>query len=139
MAGSVNDLPADWFTRASERGGEKALIAETGWNSSGLSLGTRSGCLNLLDTTEANAAAYLSRVLAAGAATNMDLVTWWSNRDVIDESLMTNCPCSFDARWCAVLEAFRGPVSDGGPDTQARSRHSVRWVSAATTELRRPH
>jgi hypothetical protein len=48
----------------------------------------------------------------------MDLVTWWSDRDLVVGDLMTNCPCTFDTTWCTVLDIFRGPASTGTADTQ---------------------
>jgi hypothetical protein len=31
---------------------------------------------------------------------------------------MTQCPCSFDATWCAVLDVFRGQPVVGQPESQ---------------------
>ena len=113
------DLPTDWFTRGSARGGERPLIAETGWNSSPMVVHPRdSACETVFQGTEQDEAAYLGRVLDAAQAGNLDLVNWWSDRDLVDARLMTDCPCTFDATWCAVLDLFRGPATDAGPDTQ---------------------
>lgn len=60
--------------------------------------------------TAADSARYLERVLTDAAALDMDLVTWWSDRDLVRTELMTDCPCDFDMSWCAVLDVFRGPV-----------------------------
>jgi hypothetical protein len=114
------DLPADWFTRAAARGGEQPVIAETGWNSSSLVLQLRDGtCYPVFSDTEADEAAYLDFVLDSAEDAGMDLVNWWSDRDLIVSELMTACPCTFDATWCEVLAYFRGPPTDGGVDTQA--------------------
>jgi hypothetical protein len=47
----------------------------------------------------------------------MDLVTWWSNRDLVVTELMAECPCDFDPTWCTIVDIFRGPAS-AGPDVQ---------------------
>ena len=61
---------------------------------------------------------YLGRVLDAAQTGGIELVNWWSDRDLVVDALMTDCPCTFDATWCAVLDIFRGPATDAGPDTQ---------------------
>jgi hypothetical protein len=113
------DLPADWFTRGASRGGERALVAETGWNSSSVVAQLRSGaCYTVFTDTEADEAAYLGRLLDSAQDAGMDLVNWWSNRDLVVADFMTDCPCTFDPTWCAVLAFARGPPTDGGTDTQ---------------------
>jgi hypothetical protein len=111
-------LPADWFTRAAARGKERPLIAETGWLSTGLTAKARDGsCQPVFDFATADAAAYLGRVLADADSSGMDLATWWSDRDLLPERLMTNCPCTFDATWCGVVDVFRGAAPPGTADT----------------------
>lgn len=121
-----SDLPADWFTRGASRGGERGLISETGWNSSKLTVQFSGGCVSVLDATEADLTAYLSKVIAAAQDGSLDLVDWWSDRDLVVAQLMTDCPCAFDASWCAALDAFRGPPSDAGVDTQAIGELSLK-------------
>ncbi|HKU42402.1 MAG TPA: hypothetical protein VJR89_29790 [Polyangiales bacterium] len=58
------------------------------------------------------------RVLADAAEQQLELVTWWSDRDVLPLEPMTDCPCDFDATWCSVLDAFRGPAVGGVPQLQ---------------------
>ena len=96
------------------------MISETGAESTPIVIDTRdNGCQTLFTATEADSNAYLARVLGDATANNFDLVNWWSDRDLVVDELMTNCPCTFDATWCAVLDAFRGPPTTSGPDTQA--------------------
>jgi hypothetical protein len=114
---SVDALPADWFARGATRGGERPLIAETGWLSTNLVARSKTGCQTVFTDDEATSAAYLTRVLADAERFDVDLLTWWSDRDLVVPELMTNCPCTFDATWCTVLDAFRGPPSDAD-DTQ---------------------
>jgi hypothetical protein len=59
-------------------------------------------------------------VLDAAQTGGIELVNWWSDRDLVVDALMTDCPCTFDSTWCAVLDIFRGPATDAGPDTQAQ-------------------
>ena len=116
---SAVDVPADWFTRGAARGGERALIAETGWLSTPLVAKTGAGaCQTVFSFTRADAAAYVDRVLADAEAAQLDLVTWWSDEDLVTAPLMTDCPCAFDATWCTVLDIFRGPPGPPGVDTQ---------------------
>jgi hypothetical protein len=113
------DLPADWFTRGAARGGEKPLIAETGWPSTGITVRAKDGtCPAYFSFDEPTSAAYLTRVLADADEKGLELVTWWSDRDLLVSKIMTNCPCDFDATWCSVLDIFRGPPTIGTFDTQ---------------------
>ena len=110
---SVSDLADDWFERAAARGGERALIAETGWLSTDLIAQNGLECNTVIHASEQDAAAYLARVLSDAERVPLELVTWWSNRDLLPAGLMTNCPCDYDATWCQVLDVFRGAA--GGP------------------------
>jgi hypothetical protein len=113
------DLPADWFVRAARRANERALIAETGWLSTPVNARTSAGaCVQVFDYSVAESASYLRRVLDAASTAGMDLVTWWSDRDLLVSEAMTNCPCTFDRNWCAVIDVFRGPLPTGPVDTQ---------------------
>jgi len=105
------DLPADWFSRGPARGGEVGLIAETGWPSTDIVVEAKDGtCQTPFAFDEAASAAYLARVLADADAHDLELVTWWSDRDLVVTKLMTDCPCTFDPTWCSVLDLFRGPA-----------------------------
>ncbi|HEY6562564.1 MAG TPA: hypothetical protein VI072_35095 [Polyangiaceae bacterium] len=113
------DLPADWFVRAARRAAERALIAETGWLSTPVIAKTSAGnCVQVFDYGTAHSASYLRRVLSDASAAGMDLVTWWSDRDLLVSQAMTSCPCTFDAGWCGVIDVFRGPAPTGLVDTQ---------------------
>ena len=112
---SLADVPDDWFERAAARGGERALIAETGWLSTDLIAQNGDQCTTVISANEAAAAAYLERVLADADRIPLELVTWWSNRDLLPAGLMTNCPCDYEPTWCQVVDVFRGAA--GGPLT----------------------
>lgn len=113
-AAKPSDLPADWFTRAASKKGETPLIAETGWNSSSLVADLNGNCDTVFTNTEDDEEAYLDFVLRSADTQNIDLVNWWSDRDLVVATFMTDCPCTFDPTWCGVLDQFRGP--DAGPD-----------------------
>ena len=112
-------IPEDWFTRGAARGKETPLVAETGWLSTPLVAKTQNGtCSQVMDQSNAHAAAYLTRVLADAERGGLDLVTWWSDRDLLLENVMTDCPCHVDATWCSVVDVFRGAAAPGSTDTQ---------------------
>ena len=113
-----SQVPADWFSRAAARGGERAIVSETGWSSSPIAAQTSGGsCMQVAPSTEAETAEYLGIVLKAAGATPMDFVDWWGDRDLVVSQLMTDCPCTFDATWCSALTAFSGSPVDGGVDS----------------------
>jgi hypothetical protein len=109
----VEDVGSDWFERAAARGGERALIAETGWLSTDLVAQNGNQCTTVIHANAQDAAAYLKRVLSDARRVPLELVTWWSNRDLLPAGLMTNCPCDYDATWCQVVDVFRNAA--GGP------------------------
>jgi hypothetical protein len=116
-------------------------------------------CQTYFSFDEASSSAYLGRVLSDAASAPLELVTWWSDRDLLVEPLMTDCPCSFDTTWCSVLDIFRGPASSGAIDTQAfgelllkvfgtmglrrydgtaKTTHYAQWQSARRLPVRAP-
>ena len=113
------DLPADWFTRAASIKGETPLIAETGWNSSSLVAQASNGtCDTIFTSTENDEEAYLDFVLRSADTQHIDLVNWWSDRDLVVATFMTDCPCTFDSTWCSVLDQFRTDAGADAGDTQ---------------------
>lgn len=108
----ASDIPADWFSRAASKKSEVELIAETGWSSTGLVAELKNAtCLTVFTNTESDEEAYLDFVLQSAESQKIDVVNWWSDRDLVVSSYMTDCPCTFDTTWCAVLDQFRGPPS----------------------------
>jgi hypothetical protein len=89
-----------------DRGGERILIAETGWNSEPIQVLQNGNCATLIQSSEAAQRDYLDRVLGVAQARRVEPVTWWSNRDVVPTLLM-GCECTFDAGWCGVLSMAR--------------------------------
>jgi len=116
---SPDDLPADWFVRAAQRRDERVVIAETGWLSTPLVAKSSTGsCAPVFAYGTAHSAGYLRRVLSDASTLGIELVTWWSDRDLVVTEFMDNCPCNIGAAWCGVLDVFRGPPPTGPVDTQ---------------------
>jgi len=126
-------LPADWFTRAASRNNEPMVIAETGWNSTPVRALSPSGCVTVLDSSETNQLAYFDRLIQEATTNGMDLVTWWSNRDVLPVEVMTDCPCTFDPAWCGVVDLFR---ATGGSDPTLQYIGEVLLKAFGTMGLR---
>jgi hypothetical protein len=133
---SPSALPADWFERGARRGNEQPIIVETGWLATPLGAKLDNGtCTRVFDYDEAASEAYLRRVLSDATRLEMELVTWWSDRDLVPIELMTNCPCDFDPTWCTVLDVFRGPAVMATPE--ARFYNEVLLKAFGTMGLRR--
>ena len=115
-------IPADWFTRPGDRGGEQTIVAETGWLGTPLVAKTTS-CVTGIESSEALQLAWFDKLMAS--ADRMDLVTWVSNRDVMPAELMTDCPCDYDATWCGFLDAFRQSVGSD-PNAQAGAEYGLK-------------
>jgi hypothetical protein len=113
-----SELPTDFFSRLRDRNPSEApvVITETGWNSDDLTVRGSSGCSTLLSASADTAAAYLDVVLARAATQRIELVTWWSARDLLPQAVMTGCapkadPPAFSAclgdAWCIATNIFR--------------------------------
>lgn len=114
---TVADILDDWFTRGGDRGGEKTLIAETGWNSTDLVVDS-DGLGHpyiVFSSTEASQGDYLDRLLSDAVTRNIDVVTWWSNPDVLPAYVMAEYQCasdpSYDPTWCPVINYWRQALS----------------------------
>lgn len=118
------DLPPDYLTRVKDlnRGEVPIAITETGWISDSISVNYQNSCVNpFLPSSTAATAAYLDFVLESARRGAFDLVTWWSSRDLIPSSVMTQCmataaPPSYSACagdvWCTEVNKARN--NDGG-------------------------
>jgi hypothetical protein len=105
----VEDIPADYLTRAAARGGERLLIAETGWLATDVVVtDERAQCRTALASSPAAQAAFFDRVLSDAIDHDIELVTWISNRDFLHPQVMTDCPCTFSQPWCDVVRFVRG-------------------------------
>jgi hypothetical protein len=113
----IDLLPADWFVRGALRGHEALLVAETGWLATNAVGTLGEQCVTAIAETPADQLAYFNRVVSSAEASHADLVTWWSNRDLVPSTFMTNCPCTFDQSWCAIIAGTR---QQAGSDPMAQ-------------------
>jgi hypothetical protein len=112
------DLPADYLTRGADRGGEQLTIAETGWLGTP-SVGDLNGqCITALDEDPQKQSDYFDLVIATATARKTELVTFFSNHDVIPADVMTSCPCTVDADWCGFIASFRQSYGGSDPTQQ---------------------
>jgi hypothetical protein len=130
----ASSLPSDWFTRAADRGGERAIIAEAGWNSDPDVATLNGTCNAAFSSDETEAATYLDLLLAAAKEHRIELVTWWSDRDMIPAKAMTECPCAFDTTWCATEQIVR---SAAGTDPLLQYLAEAQFKMWGTMGLRR--
>ena len=112
------ELPVDYFVRTRLRHPDEApiAVAETGWNSQPLKLGTPEACVVVVSSSEAVQAAYVDVLLTAARAQRLELVTWFSQRDVLPAVVMDSCyaraaaptyaACHGDV-WCLGVNIYR--------------------------------
>ena len=80
---SPSTIPGNWFTRAADEGGEQLIIAETGWLATSAA-GTLDGtCITPIVHDPVEQAAYFDLLIELANDESIELVTWWSNRDVV--------------------------------------------------------
>lgn len=109
LAGDVvAALPADYLTRVRARHPEErpVWVAETGWLSTPLVLGSPGACWPALNGSPETQAQYRAWLASQG----VELVTWWSSRDLIPHATMTACvpaTCLADDSWCQAVNVFR--------------------------------
>lgn len=109
---SPGELPADYLTRAAARGGERLIIAETGWLATDVVVTDQDArCLRAIASDPAAQAAYFDRVIDDASAAGAELVTWIANRDFLIPAVMTDCPCRFAAAWCDLVGQVRGQAT----------------------------
>jgi len=143
--GHPEAVPRDWFERAAARGNERPLIAETGWPSTPLSARMSNGaCFKVFDFAEKDSAAYLVRVLADAKRIDVELVTWWSDRDLVTSQLMTDCPCTpstVPGARCST--SFVGrlylPCPKRSSTAKCCSKPSAAWACATTPATHAQH
>jgi hypothetical protein len=87
------DLPADYFDRVRRRhvSEQPLLIAETGWNTESLSLGVTSSCMTLAPSSADTQDAYVRVLFESAERGGIELVTWWSLRDLMPADVMRTC------------------------------------------------
>jgi hypothetical protein len=88
------ELPLDYLVRVKNRhpNEKRLVITETGWNAASIAVNLGDGCLqDYLYSQEFFSYAYLNLVLYSGYLGNFDVITWWSDRDLIEEPVMNAC------------------------------------------------
>jgi len=123
--GAPDAIPADWLTRAADRGGEAALVAETGWLATPMVVLLDTTCVTGISSTEDLQRAWLEHVLDAADRAGMEFVAWASDRDLVPTTMMENCPCDFDATWCGLLDAVRASAG-ADPMDQAGAEYGLK-------------
>ena len=128
------DIPADWLTRAAAQGGEQLFFAETGWLGSDIvALAPDGLCETVLADPPEEQADYFDLLVATAKANGVEVITWFSDRDVLPPQTMTDCPCTFSQTWCNVVAYFR---SLGGSDPTLQFEEEVAIKTFGTLGIR---
>ena len=101
-------LGDDWFVRAANLRNERVVVAETGWLTTNITANLNQTCTTQVHSDPNKAQRYMELLLRRAYADELELVTWWSDRDLLPSEVMTSCPCnSPDPTWCSVVDVFR--------------------------------
>jgi hypothetical protein len=104
---TVADIPADWLSRIADEVNRPVIIAETGWNGSPIVGSLEGDCVSYGSYSEADQIAYLEWLMGQSDDLDMELVTWWSNRDLIPAQISDSCECTAeDQGWCDAVDVF---------------------------------
>jgi hypothetical protein len=119
------ELPSDYLTRVRDLNPSEPpiVITETGWNSASLAISYNSACYpNLIYSDSSFENAYSQFLIYSGYVGGFDVIAWWSDRDLIDSSVMNVCPpqatppafsdCNGDT-WCVAINNARTAPSTG--------------------------
>jgi hypothetical protein len=118
--GNPYALPLDYLTRIRDRQPTepRIVIAETGWNSDSISLyyGAFGMCVNTLYSDASFQSAYMRLLIYSAYVGNFDMITWWSDRDMVKSGILNTCfppatppfflECNGD-QWCIALNFDR--------------------------------
>lgn len=119
------ELPSDYLTRVRDLHPLEPpiVITETGWNSASIAVSYNSACYtNLIYSDPSFETAYSQFLIYSGYTGGFDLITWWSDRDLIDSSIMNSCypqatPPAFPECngeiWCNAINNARTSPSPG--------------------------
>jgi hypothetical protein len=125
MAGGVMNpyvLPADYLSRVKDRRPQekRLLITETGWNSQSIAIHYQGACVPYLTFSDPSFThAYLNYVLYYAWLNDFEMVTWWSDRDLIPANVMDTCypplpagsaACNGDL-WCLSVAQYQADYS----------------------------
>jgi hypothetical protein len=111
-------LPVDYLQRIRDRNPSepKIVITETGWISDSIALFADRCYSTFLYSTPSFESAYLNFLLQSAYTGSFDAITWWSDRDLIEGSVMGTCygnatppaypECNGDV-WCTAVNQTR--------------------------------
>ncbi len=127
LIGNPYQLPLDYYTRISDRNPNepRIVITETGWNSSSVGYYVRAfGTCTTKYSEPSFEAAFMNYMLYNGYLANMDVITWWSDRDEFPAGVVDTCyspatppdflECNGDV-WCAAISSSRAYPPPGFP------------------------
>lgn len=120
------DLPADYLVRIKLRHPEESLaIAETGWNSSSISIGDPDFCIqNFPYSQESFLRDYLQFVFASAHYGEFEIVNWFSMPDPSARNVLDTCyvratppyaECTGDP-WCMVINYMKDNTWQGSSE-----------------------
>jgi len=93
--GNPYQLPLDYFTRVRDKNPSepRIVIAETGWNSTTIRLywALFNTCSDFLYNDPSFESAFMSFLIYSAYVGNFDVITWWSDRDLIDSKVLGTC------------------------------------------------
>jgi hypothetical protein len=87
-------LPQDYLSRVKDRNPQekRMLITETGWNSQSIAVHYLGHCVPTVTLSDPSFTyVYLVYVLYYAWLNNFEVVTWWSDRDLIPATAMNTC------------------------------------------------
>ncbi len=105
------DVPDDWFDRIAERVDEPLLIGETGWNAEPIVARLGADCVEAVSTDALEQAEWFDWLVTQAERHDMELLTWWSGRDLLPSTVPSGCPCN-DVDWCPLIDLFRQAGGD---------------------------
>lgn len=117
-------LPVDYLRRIRDRNPSepKIMITETGWNGDSIAVNA-GGCVNnYIYSSPSFASAYMNFLLQSAYVGGFEAITWWSDRDLIQASVMNSCypngtaplfpECGGEV-WCTAINQTRSAPPAG--------------------------
>ena len=108
-----NILPENYISIFQSQSGLPLAIGETGWQHSTIQIDdpfNSSSCIDLLPSSESLQSWWIDKVLSEAETLNMPLVVWWSDHDVLPQSVSGSCICT-NSKWCSLLDGL-DPIED---------------------------
>lgn len=112
-------IPIDYYTRIQDLNPSepRVVVTETGWSSSSIDYNvSATGTCNSIYSEDSFESAFLNFVIYSGYVGNFDMITWWSDRDEMPATVVSDCypaatppnypECKGDV-WCAAVNYAR--------------------------------